>query len=115
MAHTKKWEERTDRTAAQQKKAVPKQQKKTDQRQPTPGWMHVESGMDGCEKELMCFGVNLYDYKWESTGQRVLVKDPLHGQIHEFPVTAVTINGQRRLFAFSEYCMCIFGLYAYYG
>ena len=101
MAHTKKWKERAD------------QQKKDDPKQPTPGWVHVASGMNGCEKKLMCFGVNLYDYKWEHTGQRVHVKDPLYGTIHEFPVTAVTINGKRRLFAFSEYSMCIYGLYAY--
>ena len=104
MAHTKKWEERTGRAD---------QQRKTGPKQPTPGWVHVESGMSGCEKELMCFGVNLYDYKWEHTGQKVRVKDPLHGEIHTFSVTAVTINGRRRLFAFGEYCMCICGLYAY--
>ena len=104
MAHTKKWEQRTVRRPPQKQSGV---------KQPTPGWVHVQSGMDGSETELMCFGVNLHDCEWESTGQTVTVKDPLHGELHEFRVTAVTIRGKRRLFAYGEYCMCIFGLYAY--
>ncbi|MBQ3939693.1 MAG: hypothetical protein II723_01155 [Oscillospiraceae bacterium] len=77
-----------------------------------PGWVHVASGMTGSEPELRCFGVNLKSYAWENTGRCVQVRDPLHGEFHSFPVYAVVVNGRRREFAYGEYSMCIFGLYA---
>lgn len=78
------------------------------------GWVHVESGMSGRCSGMMCFGVDLNDYPWESTGRTATVKDPLHGEFHTFPVYTVTVNGRKHEFAFGEYCMCIFGLYARY-
>ena len=95
MAHKKKSEYRADR-----------------KQHAGSGWAHVMSGMNGSESSLMCFGVNLMDYPWEHTGQRATVCDPLHHEFHEFPVYAVRIKGKRREFAYGEYCMCIYGLYA---
>ena len=88
-------------------------QKKPNRQKPrTEHWVHVCSGMDGSEKVLMCFGVNLHDYKWQHTGRTAKVKDPHYDAYHDFPVYAVDINGKKREFAYGEYCMCIFGLFA---
>ncbi|MBR6106843.1 MAG: hypothetical protein IKQ39_02450 [Oscillospiraceae bacterium] len=78
------------------------------------GRVHVASGMSGdsSREELTCFGVNLYDYRWESTGRIAAVKDPLYGTLHKFPVYTAVIGEKKREFAFGEYCMCIYGLYA---
>ncbi len=39
-------------------------------------WKFVKSGVDGnCE----LFGVNIFDYEWENTNQKVIVLDPLKG------------------------------------
>lgn len=103
MAHTKKWEQRN-----------PHKKQNDRPKQAAPGWVHVASGMSGdsAHETLNCFGVNLYDYQWEKTGRKVTVTDPLHHEQHCFPVYAVVINGKRKEFAFGEYCMCIYGLYA---
>lgn len=44
-------------------------------------WEFVKSGIDGnCE----LFGVNIFDYEWETTGKRIKVKDPIYNQFHTF-------------------------------
>ena len=89
-------------------------QKKPNGKKPHAAhWVHVCSGMDGSEKVLMCFGVNLHDYKWQHTGRTAKVKDPHYDHYHDFPVYSVTVNGKKREFAYGEYCMCIFGLFAH--
>ena len=70
-------------------------QKKPNRQKPrTEHWVHVCSGMDGSEKMLMCFGVNLHDYKWQHTGRTAKVKNPHYDAYHNFPVYAVDINGK---------------------
>ena len=44
-------------------------------------WEYETFGPDGqCE----LFGVNIFDYDWQTTGKRVKVKDPIYHQDHTF-------------------------------
>ena len=46
-------------------------------------WEYETFGPDGqCE----LFGVNIFDYDWQTTGKRVKVKDPIYHQDHTFEV-----------------------------
>ena len=44
-------------------------------------WQFEVHGQDGY---VILFGKNIFDYKWESTGKSVTVKDPLYHQDHRF-------------------------------
>lgn len=71
-------------------------------------WQHEITGVDG---NVRLFGVNIFDYKWESTGQRVEVKDPLYGQTYKFPIYRVVIENQEYEFATGEFSNCVYGFY----
>ena len=40
-------------------------------------WQHEITGIDG---NTILFGVNIFDYQWKTTGQRVKVRDPQFGE-----------------------------------
>lgn len=89
-----------------------KQFKRNGQKPCSGGWKHIASGMDGSGNHpVMLFGLNTFDYPWESTGQRAEVTDPLHNETHSFPVCRLEVNGKKHEFAFGEYCMNICGVY----
>lgn len=71
-------------------------------------WRHVRTGVDG---NTTLFGVNIFDYEWESTGKRVTVRDPLHGEEYKFGVYTVTIDGQPYEFAAGEFSACVWSFY----
>lgn len=71
-------------------------------------WQHEITGVDG---NTILFGVNIFDYKWESTNQSVMVRDPLYGQEYKFSVYKVIINGQEYEFAAGEFSNCVWGFY----
>lgn len=37
-------------------------------------WQHEITGVDG---NTILFGINIFDYKWNDTGKKVVVSDPL--------------------------------------
>ena len=43
-------------------------------------WEYETFGPDG---QCKLFGVNIFDYNWQTTGKRVKVKDPIY---HQDPV-----------------------------
>ena len=46
-------------------------------------WEYETFGPDG---QCKLFGVNIFDYDWQTTGKRVKVKDPIYHQDHTFEV-----------------------------
>ena len=56
-------------------------------------WEYETFGPDG---QCKLFGVNIFDYNWQTTGKRVKVKDPIYHQDHTFEVWQVEIDGQIR-------------------
>lgn len=59
-------------------------------------WEYETFGPDG---QCKLFGVNIFDYDWQTTGKRVKVKDPIYHQDHTFEVWQVEIDGQIHRFA----------------
>ena len=61
-------------------------------------WEFVKSGIDGnCE----LFGVNIFDYEWETT----------YNQFHTFEIWRVEIGGQTKYFAAGEFSNCVWGFF----
>ena len=53
-------------------------------------WEYETFGPDG---QCKLFGVNIFDYDWQTTGKRVKVQDPIYHQDHTFEVWQVEIDG----------------------
>ena len=71
-------------------------------------WTFATHGVEGsCD----LFGVKIFDHKWESTDESVVVKDPLYDQDHTFPVYKVRIGRQDYVFAAGEFSNLIWGFY----
>lgn len=71
-------------------------------------WQHETTGVDG---NTILFGVNIFDYQWKTTGQRVTVRDPLYGQEYKFPVYTAVINGETHEFVAGEFSNCVWGFF----
>ena len=54
-------------------------------------WEYETFGPDG---QCKLFGVNIFDYHWQTTGKRVKVQDPAYHQNHTFEVWKVEIDGR---------------------
>lgn len=54
-------------------------------------WEYETFGPDG---QCKLFGVNIFDYDWQTTGKRVKIKDPIYHQDHTFEVWQVEIDGR---------------------
>lgn len=71
-------------------------------------WQHEATGADG---NTNLFGVNIFKYKWESTHEYAMVRDPLYGQEHSFAIYTVEIHGQKHTFAAGEFSNGVWGFY----
>lgn len=71
-------------------------------------WEYVATGVEG---NCQLFGVNIFDYEWESTGNRIKVKDPAYRQVHVMTVYRVKINEEFYTFAAGEFSNMIWGFY----
>ena len=69
-------------------------------------WKLEITGIDGNTK---LFGVNIFDYQWIDTKQRVQVSD----LSYEVPVYTVMIDSVQYEFAAGERCNCVWNFYLY--
>ena len=69
-------------------------------------WQLEITGIDGNTK---LFGVNIFDYQWIDTKQRVQVSD----LSYEIPVYTVMIDNKHYEFAADESSNCVWNFYAY--
>ena len=69
-------------------------------------WQLERTGIDGDTK---WFGVNIFDYQWIDTKQRVQV----NGLSYEVPVYTVTIDNVQYEFAAGESSNCVWKFYVY--
>ena len=75
----------------------------------TTSWKFIKAVLDG---ELFTInGMNIWDYKWEDTGERVEVKDPLYGQHYSMAVYKIRHRNVEFRFAAGEFSNCVWGLY----
>ena len=69
-------------------------------------WQLETTGIDGNTK---LFGVNIFDYQWVDTKQRVQVSD----LSYEVPVYTVMVDNVQHEFAAGECSNCVWNFYAY--
>ena len=69
-------------------------------------WQLVTTGIDGNTK---LFGVNIFDYQWVDTKQRVQVSD----LSYEVPVYTVMVDNVQYEFAAGERSNCVWNFYLY--
>ena len=69
-------------------------------------WPLETTGIDGNTK---LFGVNIFDYQWVDTKQRVQVSD----LSYEIPVYTVMIDNMQYEFAAGERSNCVWNFYLY--
>ncbi len=69
-------------------------------------WQLEITGTDG---NVVLFGVNIFDYQWIDTKQRVQVSD----LSYEVPVYTVTIDHVQYEFAADERSNCVWSFYLY--
>lgn len=67
-------------------------------------WQLETTGVDG---NVRLFGVNIFEYKWVDTKERVSVP----GLSYEVPVYEVTIFGFKHKFAAGERSNCVWNFY----
>ena len=63
------------------------------------------------ENSCKLFGVRIFDYDWERTGEMATVRDPMHHQEHQFNVYTVNIKGKTKKFAAGEFSNSVWGFF----
>jgi len=62
-------------------------------------WRFEKTVSDGEEYKIN--GINIWDFKWEETGEKIMIKDPIYGKFYSFDI----------LFAAGEFSNCVWGIY----
>ena len=72
------------------------------------GWKYVITGTDG---NVTLFDVNIFEYQWQNTGEKIEVLDPLYKKPHTMCVYRVLIGETEHEFAAGEISNCVWGFY----
>ena len=72
-------------------------------------WEFIKSGIDG---NCILFGVNIFDYDWINTGQKIEISDPIYNRKHVFTVYNAELEFRTVTFAAGEFSNCVYGFYA---
>lgn len=72
-------------------------------------WKHIGTIIDG---ELFKISeVNIWDYKWNATGEKISVEDPIYGQSHILDVYEIEKGNSKIRFAAGEFSNLVWGIY----
>jgi len=71
-------------------------------------WKYETTATDG---NCQLFGVCVFHYEWNFTGEKVVVVDPLYKKKHEFQVYTIRIDGITKKFVAGEFSNGIWGFY----
>ncbi len=55
--------------------------------------------------------INIWDQKWNETGEKIVVRNPLYNKNYTFEVYEIENNGKRILFSAGEFSNNIWGIY----
>ena len=72
-------------------------------------WRFEKTVCDGEEYKIN--GINIWDVKWEETGKKIKIKDPLYGKFYSFDVYKIQNENVDVLFAAGEFSNCVWGIY----
>jgi hypothetical protein len=72
-------------------------------------WKHFKTIADSeyCEID----GVNIWDYKWISDYETIIVKDPLYGETKSFNHFCIELANNKIEFVAGEFSNCVWGIY----
>ncbi len=56
-------------------------------------------------------GINIWEFKWKETGEKINVKDPLYGRFYSFDVYKIQNDKAEVLFVAGEFSNCVWGIY----
>ena len=72
-------------------------------------WSYLGTSFGSGEFKVQ--GVNVWEHKWEETGETVNVRDPSYGMPYTFNVYAIEAGGETIRFAAGEYSADVWGFY----
>ncbi len=72
-------------------------------------WQHTCTLTESEPFELM--GMNIWNYDWKNTGEKIQIKDPLYGQDYTFPVYEISNAHTSAQFAAGEFSNGVWGIY----
>ncbi|MES2545043.1 MAG: hypothetical protein V4548_09180 [Bacteroidota bacterium] len=72
-------------------------------------WKHKKTIVDSDKFEID--GLNIWDFEWQYTNEKIRVLDPQYGQSYFFNVYKIQNSGRTILFAAGEFSNCIWGIY----
>jgi len=72
-------------------------------------WKFITAIPDG--EYFQINGLNIWDHKWESKGEKIQVKDPVYGETHSMDVYQIEKDNLKIRFAAGEFSNCIWGIY----
>lgn len=62
-------------------------------------------------QEYIIDDINIWDFKWEATDEKVKLKDPLYGQHYSFDVYKIQNGDVEIIFCAREFSNGIWGIY----
>ncbi len=72
-------------------------------------WKHLDTVPDGYKFKIK--GINIWDYPWKNTGEKIIVKDPLYGKEQNLRVYEIQKEKLTVRFAAGEFSNCMWGIY----
>lgn len=72
-------------------------------------WKHLNTVPDGYKFNIK--GLNIWDYPWKNTGEKIIVKDPLYAREHNLCVYEIRKGDLTIKFAAGEFSNCMWGIY----
>jgi len=72
-------------------------------------WEHYATCTDGdC---ILFGGINLFDYEWNDTGERIKIKDPQYKRTYLTHIYSICVNEKIIKFAAEEFSNCVWGIF----
>ena len=75
----------------------------------TTNWIHKKTIIDSEDYEIN--GLNIWNFNWEDTGEKINITDPLYGQNYTFSIYKIGNKNISVYFAAGEFSNCIWGIY----
>lgn len=75
----------------------------------TTNWKHIKTITFNEPFEIE--GLNIWNYKWVDTGNKINLKDPIYFQDYCFSIFNVNTKKNNVFFAAGEFSNCVWGIY----
>jgi hypothetical protein len=72
-------------------------------------WRFEKTVSDGEEYKIN--GINIWDFKWEETGEKINIQDPIYSKFYSFDVYKINNDNVDILFGAGEFSNCVWGIY----